>query len=55
MSGQLRAPAALLPHPLNSMLGGPQGRSGWFGDEKDQMPLPQFEPQTALPQLVVIR
>jgi len=31
---------------FNGMLGRPQSQSGWYGEEKNIWPLPQFEPQT---------
>jgi hypothetical protein len=34
---------------LNRRLGGPQGRSGRFGEEKHLLPLPKFEPWIAQP------
>jgi hypothetical protein len=49
MSGQLHAPAALLPGkeplvPLDRRLGGSQGRYGHSGEEKNSKPLPGLEP-----------
>jgi hypothetical protein len=49
VSGQLHAPAALLQgkrpwYPLDRSLGGPQGRSGRGGEEKNSHPPPGIEP-----------
>jgi len=49
VSGQLRAPAALIPgkghlYPLDG-LGRPQSRSEHRGEEKNSQPLPGLEPQ----------
>jgi hypothetical protein len=49
VSGQLHAPAALLPrkdpwYPLDRRLGGPQSRSGRGGEEKNSKPPPEIEP-----------
>jgi hypothetical protein len=49
MSGQLHAPAALLPrkniwYPLDRRLGGTQSRSGRGGEEKNSQPPPGIEP-----------
>jgi hypothetical protein len=49
MSGQLHAPAALLPgkepsYPLDRRLGGPQNRSGRGCEEKNFQPLLGLEP-----------
>jgi hypothetical protein len=43
VSGQLHAPAALLlrkepQYPLDGRLGGPQGQSGCYGEEKNLAP-----------------
>jgi hypothetical protein len=51
VSGQLEAPAALPPGkelhcPLNRRLGGPQSRSGRFGEAKNLLPLSGIEPVT---------
>jgi hypothetical protein len=45
VSGQLHAPAALLPgkEPLVP-IGGPQNRSGRGGEEKNSQPTPGIEP-----------
>jgi hypothetical protein len=48
VSGQLHAPAALPPgkqprYTLDRKLGGPQGRSGSGGEEKNSQPLPGLE------------
>jgi hypothetical protein len=48
-SGELHALAALPPrkslwHPLDRRLGGPQGRSGRGGEEKNSQPPPGIEP-----------
>jgi hypothetical protein len=34
--------------PLRSSLGGPQSRFGWLIEEKNDFPLPEFEPQIDL-------
>jgi hypothetical protein len=49
VSGQLHAPAALLPgkeplYPLDRRLGGTQSRSGRSGEEKNSQPSPRIEP-----------
>jgi hypothetical protein len=49
-NGQLYAPAALphgkqLPLPLNKRLGGPQSRSGHYGEGKSILPLREIEPR----------
>jgi hypothetical protein len=47
VSGQLHAPAALLPgkeHPLDMRLDVPQSRSGRGGEEKIPQPPPGIEP-----------
>jgi hypothetical protein len=36
-------------YPLNARLGGPQSRSGRFGEEKSILPGPPLERQTARP------
>jgi hypothetical protein len=51
VSGQLHAPAALLPgkkpwYPLDARLGGPQSMSGRGGEEKNSQLLPGLEPPT---------
>jgi hypothetical protein len=51
VSGQLHAPAALLPgkdslYPVDRRLGVPQCRSGRGGEEKNSQPLLGFEPPT---------
>ena len=52
VSCQLQAPAALPPRgkelhcPLNRRLGGPQSRSGRFGEAKNLLPLSGIEPVT---------
>jgi hypothetical protein len=43
VSGQIHASAALTPwkeprYPLDKRLGGPQSRSGHYGEEKNQPP-----------------
>jgi hypothetical protein len=48
VSGQFRAPAALLPvkspwYPLDRRLGGNQSRSGHGGEEKNSQLLPGLE------------
>jgi hypothetical protein len=52
VSGQLHAPAALLPgkeplYPLDWRIGGPQSRSGSGGEEKNSQPAPGIEPQNS--------
>jgi hypothetical protein len=46
--GELHVPAALTPEknpaPLNSRLGGPQGRPERFGEERRLLHLSGFEP-----------
>jgi hypothetical protein len=54
ISGQLHAPAALLPgkspwYPLDRRLGGPQNQFGQGGEEKNSQPLPGFEPPIIQP------
>jgi len=49
VSGQLRAPTALLPgksplYALDRRLGGPQSRSGHGGEEKNSQTPPAIEP-----------
>jgi hypothetical protein len=49
VSGQLHAPAALLPgkellDPLDRRMGGPQNRSGRGGEEKNSQPPSGIEP-----------
>jgi hypothetical protein len=49
VSGQLHAPAALLPgeipwYPLDRRLGGHQSRSGHGGEEKNSQTPPKIEP-----------
>jgi hypothetical protein len=49
VSGQLHAPAALLPrkgpwYPLDRKLGGSQSRSGRGGEEKNSQPPRGIEP-----------
>jgi hypothetical protein len=56
VSGQLHAPAALLPgkeYPLNRRLGEPQSRSWRGGEEKNSQPLPGLE--SAINQPVIQR
>jgi hypothetical protein len=43
------APVKESRHPLNTTLGGPQSWSGYFGDNKNLMPLTGFEMQTIQP------
>jgi hypothetical protein len=43
VSGQLHAPAALLPG-IGGWVGGPQSRSGRGGEEKNSQPPPGIEP-----------
>lgn len=43
------APVKEPRHPLNTGLGGPQNRSGYFGDNKNLIPLTGFELQTIQP------
>jgi hypothetical protein len=50
VSGQLYAPAALTletepRYPLNSRLGGPQRRSGHYGEEENLLPTTGIEPR----------
>ena len=50
MNSQPHAPASLppgkeLPYLFNSRLGGPQRLSGRFGEKKNLLPLPGFEPR----------
>jgi hypothetical protein len=40
VSGQLHAPVALPPYPLDRWLGGPQGRSERGGEEKNPTIVP---------------
>jgi len=51
MSGPPHAPAAL--RPLNRRQGGPQGRCGCFGEEKNFLPLSGFEPSDLLARSLV--
>jgi hypothetical protein len=59
MSGQLHAPAALLPEksPLvpTGQEAGPQSRCGRCGEEKNLSPLPGIEPRPSSPQLSRLR
>jgi len=41
-------------HPLNRRLGGPQGRSGRFGEEYDLLLLPELEPRCPAFSLVTV-
>jgi len=48
--GQLPAPAPLCSgtepqYPLNKRLGGPQGQSGHFGEQKNLLPLAEIKSQ----------
>jgi hypothetical protein len=54
VSGQLHAPAALLPgkepcYPLDRRLGGPRNRCGRGGEQNNFLPLPGLEPPIAQP------
>jgi hypothetical protein len=56
VSNQLHALASLPPgkeknplYPLDRMLGGPQGRSGHGGEDKNSQPLPGIEPPIIQP------
>jgi hypothetical protein len=54
VSGQLHAPAALLPerrlrYPLNRRVGGPQSRSRRCGEEQNSLPLSGIHPRSSVP------
>jgi hypothetical protein len=60
VSGQLHAPAALLPgkepcYPLDRRLGGPQSSSGRGGEEKNSQHSRESNPRTPIVQPVVQR
>jgi hypothetical protein len=50
VSGQVHGPAALPPgsstrYPLYKRLGEPQDLYGYYGEEKNLLPLPEIEPR----------